>query len=117
MLFRSLYRARFVQSEVCIGTNRVGPRPCPAARETLTFRLPRDARVVRKIDAVWRDHGRGAKAQVYVDDRFVWETDVAKDWDPDGRELDLRVGSGSTITVRSTGDPVWLRSLDVEYER
>jgi hypothetical protein len=47
----------------------------------------------------------------------VWESDVAKDWDSDGRDLDVRVRPGSTVTlVSKTGDPMWVRRFEVDYQ-
>ncbi len=111
-------RVSFVRGEACVGVKRVGPKPCPSPRGDLTFRIPREVSVIRKISGEWRDFGRGAVAQIYVDDRFVWGSDVAKDWDSDARsDLGLRVAPGSTITVVSQqGDPLWVRRLDIEYE-
>lgn len=111
-------RLTLIDRETCVGDARVGPRPCPSPRDAVTFRLPRDVDVIRRISAEWRDFGRGSKARVYLNDRLVWETDVARDWDPDGRALNLRVPRGSTITVTSRGgEAIWIRRLELEAGR
>ena len=111
-------RLALIDRETCVGWNRVGPRPCPSARDSVTFSIPRSVKVLRQVNAEWRDFGRGANAEVYVNDRLVWRTDVAKDWDPDGKRLDMRIWPGSTITLRSgNGDPIWIRRLDIEAAR
>jgi hypothetical protein len=107
-------RISFIDQETCVGTGRSG-KPCHPPRESLTFKIPRDVAVISRIDGEWRDYGRGANAEVYVNDRLVWRTDVAKEWDGDGQSLDVRVPPGSTLTVRSsTGDPIWIRRLTAE---
>jgi hypothetical protein len=107
-------RISFIDQEICVGTGRDG-RPCPTPRDAVTFRIPRDVAVINRLDGEWRDFGRGANAEIYVNDRLVWRTDVAKDWDGDGTALDVRVPPGSTLTVRSsTGDPIWIRRLTAE---
>jgi hypothetical protein len=109
-------RHSFLTREACVGVNNVKPRPCPTPDDDLTFRIPPQVDVIRRISAQWRDYGRGAKAQVYVDGRLVWQTDVAKDWDADARDLDVRVRPGSKLTVRSAnGDPIWIRALEVDF--
>jgi hypothetical protein len=103
-----------LRSEVCVGRNPTDRR-CPEPRDVLSFRLPRDASAIRRIDVEWRDFGRDAKGEVYVDDRLVWREDVNKDWDGDGKKLDLEVRGRSRITIRSSnGDPIWIRKLTVE---
>lgn len=107
-------RISFIDQETCVGTGRSG-RPCPTPRDSLTFRIPRDIAVISRLDGEWRDFGRGANAEIYVNDRLVWRTDVAKDWDGDGTSLDVRIPPGSTLTVRSSnGDPIWIRRLTAE---
>jgi hypothetical protein len=107
-------RISFVDQETCVGTGRSG-RPCYTPRDSLTFRIPRDVAVISRLDGEWRDFGRGANAEIYVNDRLVWRTDVAKDWDSDGTSLDVRIPIGSTLTVRSAnGDPIWIRRLTAE---
>jgi len=107
-------RISFIDQETCVGTGRSG-RPCSTPRESLTFRIPRDVAVINRLDGEWRDFGRGANAEIYVNDRLVWRTDVAKDWDGDGKSLDVRIPPGSTLTVRSSnGDPIWIRRLTAE---
>jgi hypothetical protein len=114
----SVRHAVILDQTTCIGWNIVGPHPCPSPRREMTFRLPRDATHIRKISGEWRDYGRGARAQVYVDKNAVWETDVAKGWDSDGRDLDVRVWPGSTITlVSKNGDPMWVRKFEIDYQR
>ena len=103
-----------VRSEVCVGKNPTDRR-CPEARDSLSFRLPRDVSAIRRVDVEWRDFGRDAKGEVYVDDRLVWREDVNKDWDADGKKLDLEVRGRSRITIRSSsGDPIWIRKLTVQ---
>jgi len=107
-------RISFIDQETCVGTGRSG-RPCSSPRDSLTFRIPRDVAVINRLDGEWRDFGRGANAEIYVNDQLVWRTDVAKDWDGDGKSLDVRIPPGSTLTVRSsTGDPIWIRRLTAE---
>jgi hypothetical protein len=107
-------RISFIDRETCVGTGSSG-RPCPTPRDSLTFRIPRDVAVINRLDGEWRDFGRGANAEIYVNDRLVWRTDVARDWDGDGTPLDVRIPPGSTLTVRSsTGDPIWIRRLTAE---
>lgn len=107
-------RISFIDQETCVGTGRSG-RPCSTPRDSVTFRIPRDVAVINRLDGEWRDFGRGANAEIYVNDRLVWRTDIAKDWDGDGTSLDVRVPPGSTLTVRSsTGDPIWIRRLTAE---
>jgi len=103
-----------LRSEACIGTN-AGEHACKNSRQTVTFALPRGTTGIRRIDAEWRDYGRSANAEVYLDDRMVWREDVNKDWDGDGKDLNLRTTGRSTITLRSSnGDPIWIRKLTVE---
>ncbi|MGH7898899.1 MAG: hypothetical protein ACREQQ_13170 [Candidatus Binatia bacterium] len=112
-----LEHVSLVENQVCVGWNRVGPHPCPSPRHELNFRLPRDATRVRRVAGEWRDFGRGARAVIRVGEHVVGEFDVKKDWDGDGREVDLRVPPGSTITLVSrNGDPMWVRRLEVDYE-
>lgn len=107
-------RISFIDEETCVGTGR-SDRPCAMPRDSLTFRIPRDVAVINRLDGEWRDFGRGANAEIYVNDQLVWRTDVAKDWDDDGTSLDVRVPPGSTLTVRSAnGDPIWIRQLTAE---
>jgi hypothetical protein len=107
-------RISFVDQETCVGTGRAG-KPCSTPRDSLTFRIPRDVAVINRLDGEWRDFGRGSNAEIYVNDRLVWRTDVAKDWDGDGTALDVRIPPGSTLTVRSsTGDPIWIRRLTAQ---
>ena len=104
-----------VNGEICLGTRNVGPRPCPQPRESITFSVPRGIDILRQVNAEWRDFGRGAVAEVYINDRLVWSADVAKGWDPDGKRLDMRIWPGSTITLRTgNGEPFWVRKLDLE---
>lgn len=103
-----------LRSEACIGTNS-GEHACRNGKQTVTFALPRGTTGLRRIDAEWRDYGRSANAEVYLDDRLVWREDVNKDWDGDGKDLNLRTSGRSTITIRSSnGDPIWIRKLTVE---
>lgn len=107
-------RLSFIDQETCVGTGRSG-RPCSTPRDVLSFRIPRSVEVIRRLDGEWRDFGRGANAEIHLNDRLVWRTDVQKDWDGDGKTLDLRVPPGSTLTVRSSnGDPIWIRRLTAE---
>jgi hypothetical protein len=107
-------RISFIDHETCVGTRPSGT-PCTPPRDSLTFRIPRDVGGISRLDAEWRDFGRGANAEVYVNDRLVWRSDVAKDWDGDGTTLDVRIPPGSTLTVRSSnGDPIWIRRLTAE---
>lgn len=104
----------FVDQETCVGSGRSG-HACSTARDSLTFKIPRDVTVINRIDAEWRDFGRGADAEIYVNDRLVWRTDVARNWDGDGKTLAIRIPPGSTLSVRSsTGDPIWIRRLSAE---
>lgn len=103
-----------IRTEVCFGKNAT-ERRCPEARDSLSFRLPSDVSAIRRIDVEWRDFGRDAKGEVYVDDRLVWSEDVNKDWDGDGKKLNLAVRGRPRITLRSSnGDPIWIRKLTVE---
>jgi hypothetical protein len=114
----SQLHARLLGNTVCLGWNRVGSHPCPSPQRSIDFRLPHDVTRLRRISGEWRDYGRGAKAVVLVNGAAVWESDVAKDWDGDSKDLDLRVPRGSTITVVSkNGDPMWVRRLEVDYQR
>ncbi|MGH7858227.1 MAG: hypothetical protein ACREQY_12960 [Candidatus Binatia bacterium] len=107
----------FLRGETCVGVNAAQPRPCAKPDESRTFPVPPDVSVIRRIKGEWRDYGRGVKAQVLVDGRLVWQTDVSKDWDTDARDVEVRVRPGSKLTVRSSnGDPLWLRRLEIEYE-
>jgi hypothetical protein len=107
-------RISFIDQETCVGTGRSG-RPCPTPRDSLTFRIPRDVAVIKRLDGEWRDFGRGANAEIYVNDQLVWRSDVGKDWDGDGTSLDVRIPPGSTLIVRSSnGDPIWIRRLTAE---
>ena len=107
-------RISFIDEESCVGTRR-SDRQCPTPRESLTFRIPREVAVINRLDGEWRDFGRNSNAEIYVNDRLVWRTDVTRDWDGDGTALNVRVTPGSTLTVRSsTGDPIWIRRLTVE---
>ena len=107
-------RISFIDKETCVGTGRSG-RPCTTSRDSLTFKIPRDITVINRLDGEWRDFGRGSNAEIYVNDRLVWRSDVNKDWDGDGKTLDVRIPPGSTLTVRSsTGDPIWIRKLTAE---
>jgi hypothetical protein len=111
-------RASLIRSETCLGDHRVGPHPCPSPREAITFRIPREATVLKGVSGEWRDFGRGGKALVYLNDRAIWESDVARDWDSDGRNFNLRVPRGSTITlVSKNGDPIWIRRFEIEFGR
>jgi hypothetical protein len=104
----------FIDHESCVGT-RKSDRQCATPRESLTFRIPREVAVINRLDGEWRDFGRGSNAEIYVNDRLVWRSDVNKDWDGDGTALNVRVAPGSTLTVRSsTGDPIWIRRLTAE---
>ena len=50
-----------------------------------------------------------------MNDRLIWRADVARNWDGDSKSLDVRVPTGSTLTVRSSnGDPIWIRRLTAE---
>ena len=107
-------RISFIDQESCVGTKR-SDRQCATPRESLTFRIPREVAVINRLDGEWRDFGRGSNAEIYVNDRLVWRTDVNRDWDGDGTPLNVRVTPGSTLTIRSsTGDPIWIRRLTVE---
>jgi hypothetical protein len=107
-------RVSFINRETCVGTERSN-RPCSTPRDSLTFRIPREVAVINRLDGEWRDFGRGANAEIYVNDQLVWRTDVAKDWDGDTTSLNVRIPPGSTLTVRSsTGDPIWIRRLTAE---
>jgi hypothetical protein len=107
-------RLSFIDRETCVGTGRSGT-PCTTPRDVLSFRIPRNVEVIRRLDGEWRDFGRGANAEIHLNDRLVWRTDVEKDWDRDDKTLDLRVPPGSTLTVRSSnGDPIWIRRLSAE---
>lgn len=103
-----------IRSEACVGRNAT-ERRCPNGRDAISFRLPGEVSSIRRIDVEWRDFGRGAKGEVYVDDRLVWSEDVNKDWDADGKKLDLAVRGRSRVTIRSSnGDPIWIRKLTVQ---
>jgi hypothetical protein len=107
-------RLSLIDRETCVGTGRSGT-PCPTPRDALSFRIPRSVEVIRRLDGEWRDFGRGANAEIFLNDRLIWRTDVEKDWDRDDKTLDLRVPPGSTLTVRSSnGDPIWIRRLSAE---
>jgi hypothetical protein len=107
-------RISFIDRETCVGTVR-SDRDCDNPRDSLTFRIPRDVTVINRLDGEWRDYGRGANAEIYVNDRLVWRSDVNRDWDGDGKSVDVRIPPGSTLTVRSsTGDPIWIRKLTAE---
>jgi hypothetical protein len=110
--------ASLIDTAICVGSNQVGSHPCPAPRRDATFRLPRSASRIRKIAGEWRDYGLGARAQVLVNGTVVFEADVEKDWDGDGKDLDLTLPrGGSTVTVVSkNGDPMWVRKLEVDYD-
>ena len=107
-------RISLIDGESCVGTRR-SDRQCDPPRESLTFRIPREVAIINRLDGEWRDFGRSANAEIYVNDRLVWRTDVTKNWEGDGTALNVRVTPGSTLTVRSsTGDPIWIRRLTVE---
>ncbi len=107
-------RISFLDEESCVGTRR-SDRQCATPRESLTFRIPREVAVISRLDGEWRDFGRSSNAEIYVNDRLVWRSDVTKDWEGDGTALNVRVTPGSTLTVRSsTGDPIWIRRLTAE---
>ena len=107
-------RLSLIRSETCFGRTETA-HTCPNRRDSLTFALPRDVAVIRRFDVEWRDHGADAKGELYVNDRLVWREDVNKDWDGDGKDLNLRLAAGSVITLRSSnGDPVWVRKLTVD---
>jgi hypothetical protein len=110
-------RLSFIDRETCVGTNR-GAKACNGSRDTLTFSIPRDVTVISRLDAEWRDFGGSAKGEIYVNDRLVWRTDVARNWDTDAKSLDVRIPPGSTLSVRSSnGDPIWIRRLSAETRR
>ena len=103
-----------IRSETCIGRNRTD-HSCPNRKDALTFTLPRDVAAIRRFDTEWRDFGANGNGELYINDRLVWREDVNKDWDGDGRDLNLRVPKGSVITMRSAnGDPIWIRKLTVD---
>jgi hypothetical protein len=107
-------RLSFIDRDTCVGDTH-GGNACPTFRESLTFPIPRNVAVISRLDGEWRDFGRGANAEIYVNDRLVWRTDVARDWDGDSTSLDVRIPPGSTLTVRSSnGDPIWIRRLTAE---
>jgi len=104
----------FIDRETCVGTVR-SDRDCDNPRDSLTFKIPRDVTVINRLDGEWRDYGRSSNAEIYVNDRLVWRSDVNKDWDGDGKSVDVRIPPGSTLTIRSsTGDPIWIRKLTAE---
>ena len=107
-------RVSFIDRVTCVGTAPTANR-CPVSRDTLTFRIPEGVTVIRRLDAEWRDFGHTTNAEVYVNDRMVWRTGVARDWDGDGTSLDVRIPSGSTLSIRSSnGEPIWIRQLTAE---
>lgn len=110
-------RLRLVSQEICIGESRRGTRPCPDRRSDVTFRLPRDAVVLREMVGEWRDFGGRSPIEVYLNDRLVYQTDVKDNWETDGKTLNMSIPRGSTITLRSTGDPIWIRKFEVEASR
>jgi hypothetical protein len=110
-------RVSFIDRQTCVGNARVG-RSCPTSQSSLTFNIPREVAVIRRLEAEWRDYGSRANAEVYINDRLVWRTDVGEDWDSDNRPLDVRVTPGSTITVRShDGAPIWIRKFTADTLR
>ena len=110
-------RLSFIDQQTCVGGNRIA-NSCPNARDTLTFSIPRDVAAITRLDAEWRDFGRTTNGEIYVNDRLVWQSDVARDWDTDAQTLDIRVPPGSTLSVRSSnGDPIWIRRLDADTQR
>jgi hypothetical protein len=103
-----------IRSEVCVGRNRTD-HSCPSRRDALTFTLPRDVAAIRRFDTEWRDFGANGNGELYINDKLLWREDVNKDWDGDGRDLNLRVPAGSVITIRSAnGDPIWIRKLTLD---
>ncbi|MGH7805260.1 MAG: hypothetical protein ACREQJ_13010 [Candidatus Binatia bacterium] len=107
-------RVSLIRSETCVGRNKTD-HACPNRRDTLTFSLPRDVKVIRRFDTEWRDFGANGNGELYINDRLVWREDVNKDWDGDGKDLNLRIPAGSVITLRSAnGDPIWVRKLTVD---
>lgn len=103
-----------IDEETCIGSAR-SANACATPRDALTFPIPAEVDIINRLDVEWRDFGHGADAEVYVNDRLVWRSDVDEDWDVDGEALAVRIPNGSTLTVRSsTGDPIWIRHLTIE---